>query len=419
MLNKIIRIIAILLTAVAACVVLPMVFNMFFSPHSEHHEVTYSELLNDFIKSDYEYHHENGKLSATSVYVDSKGNKYTSAQADSLCPLDNASQLAYEDNFPDSICGKAVKSKEAADAKFQMNVSGRRPGLFYGISELKDRKSAVSSKYETTDLFRINKRGIEFIDAASNSVNVQKSEAFNSVLKNLGFEAPAAIWWSPSDRTEFEKTGYMVIDNKGELFNIAMENREPAIRRVALPDGKKISTVNFSNRPEFLAIVVAEDGTSYVMDHNMHYSKLPIPSVKGTSATLQANLMFLTFIVYGDEETSYNVMDWDYNPVKSTSVKVKKEVSLREEIASYVFPVMIYQNATRGIRIVWSNPLHFIWLNLVLAALTYFIRRKKGYPMRDIFSIIDIIIVLLFGIFGMAGVFAIPQRKQRQGAVIK
>lgn len=413
MLNKIIRIIAILLTAVAACVVLPMIFNMFFSPHSEHHDVTYSELLNDFIRSDYEYRHENGKLSMTSVYIDSKGNRYTSAQADSLCPLDNASQLAYEDNFPDSICGKAVTAKDAGDAKFQMNVSGRRPGLFYGISELKDRKSAVSSKYETTDLFRINKHGIEFIDAASNSVNVQKSAAFNSALKNLGFEAPAAIWWSPSDRTEFEKTGYFVIDNKGELFNLAMENHEPAVSRVALPDGKKISTVNFSNRPEFLAIVVAEDGTSYVLDHDRRYSRLPVPSLKGTSATLQANLMFLTFIVYGDEETSYNVMDWDYRPVKSTSVKVKKEISLREEIASYVFPVMIYQNATRGIRIIWSNPLHFIWFNLVLVALTYFIRRRNGYPVKDIFSIIDLVIVLLFGIFGMAGVFAIPQRKQR------
>lgn len=413
MLNKIIRIIAILLTAVAACVVLPMIFNMFFSPHSEHRDVTYSELLNDFIRSDYEYHNEHGRLSVTSVYVDSKGNRYTSSQADSLCPLDNASQLAYEDNFPDSICGKAVTAKAAGDAKFRMNVSGRRPRLFYGLSELKDRKSAVSSKYETSDLFRINKHGIEFIDAASNSVNVQKSSAFNLALKNLGFEAPAAIWWSPSDRTEFEKTGYMVIDNKGELFNLAMENREPAVSRVALPDGKKISTVNFSNRPEFLAIVVAEDGSSYVLDHDRRYSRLPVPSLKGTSATLQANLMFLTFIVYGNEETSYNVMDWDYRPVKNTSVKVKKEVSLRDEIASYVFPVMIYQNASRGIRIVWSNPIHFIWLNLVLVALTYFIRRRNGYPVKEIFPIIDLVIVLLFGIFGMAGVFAIPQRKQR------
>ncbi len=413
MLNRIIRIIAILLTAVAACVCLPMVFNMFFSPRSEHHDVTYSEMLDDFIRSEYEYHNENGKLSVTSVYIDSKGRKYTAAQADSLCPLDNASQLAYEDKFPDSICGKAVTAQDAGDAKFRMNVSGRRPSLFYGLSELKDRRSAVSTKFETTDLFRINRRGIEFIDAAGNSVDVEKSEMFDSALKDLGFEPPAAMWWSPADRTEFEKNGYMVADNKGDLFNLAMENRKPSVCRVTLPEGRKVSTVNFSNRQEFLAIVVAEDGASYVLDHDMRCSKLPLPSLKGASATLQANLMFLTFIVYGDDETSYYVMDREYKPVKNASVKVRKAVSPKDEITSYIFPVSVYQSASRGIRIVWGNPLHFIWLNIVLAVLTYFIRRRKGYPVKDIFSVTDIVIVLLFGIFGMAGVFAIPQRKNK------
>lgn len=414
MLNRIIRIIAILLTAVAACVCLPMIFNMFFSPHSEHHDVAYSELLNDFIRSEYEYHNSDGKLSVTSIYKDSKGNSYTSAQADSLCPLDNASQLAYDDEFPDSICGEAVNAKEASDATFRMNISGTRPALFYGLSELKDRKSAVSAKYETSDLFRINERGIEFIDAASNSVDVKKSGMFDYALKKLGFEAPAAMWWSPADRTQSEKIGYLVIDNKGDLYNLAMEERKPAVSRVALPDGKKISTVNFSNRDEFLAIVVAEDGTSYVMDNDMRFSKLPLPSLKDSAASLQANLMFMTFAVYGDDETSYYVVDREYKPVKNLSVKQEHEVSLRDEISSYIFPVMIYQSASRGIQIVFGNPLHFIWLNIVLTALTYFIRRKEGYPVRDIFSVADLVIVLLFGIFGMAGVFAIPQRKNKK-----
>ena len=412
MVNKIIRVIAILLTSVAACVVLPMIFNMFFSPHSEHHEVTYSELLGDFITSEYEYHTEGGKLSVTTVFRDSRGNIYTPAQADSLCPLDNVSQLAYDEKFPDSICGKAVEAKIAHDAKFRMNITGNRPGLFYGLSELKDRKSAVSTKYETGDLFRINKHGIEFIDAAKNSVDTSKSIMFNTALTKLGFEAPAAIWWSPADRTDFEKTGYLVIDNKGDLFNLAMEDRKQDVKKVASPEGKKISAVNFSNRPDFLAVVVAEDGSSYVLDRDMHYAPLPIPSLKGTSATLQANLMFHTFIIYGDDETSYHVLDRNYKPVKDLSVRVEKEISLRDEFGSYLFPLRIYQSAARGTRIIFGNPLHFIWLNIALAALTYYIKRRKGYPANDIFSLIDIVMVLIFGIFGMAGVFAIPQRKK-------
>ncbi len=412
MLNRIIRIIAILLTAVAACVALPRLFNMFFSPHSEHHEVEYSELLNDFIRSEYEYHNDNGKLSVTSVYFDSMGRKYSSAQADSLCPLDNASQLAYEDKFPDTICGKPVVAKEAGDAKFRMNISSGRPSLFYGLSELKDRKSSVSARYENDDLFRINRRGIEFIAAATNSVNAAKSEEFNSELAQLGFEAPAAIWWAPADRTEFEKHGYIVIDAKGDAFNLAMENRKPSAKRVNLPGNKKIATVSFSNRADFPGIATDEEGNLYIINQDMRCESLPLPSIRGKSATLMANLMFLTFIVYDKDRTSYHVLSRDYTPVKSISVENKREVSVRDKIASYIFSVAIYQDSTRGIQIIFGNPLHFIWLNIILAAATYFIRRREGYPLNDILSIIETIVVLLFGIFGMAGVFAIPRRKK-------
>lgn len=411
MIYKIIRIIAILLTAVAACVVLPMIFNMFFSPHGEHHDVTYSELLDDFIRSEYEYHNNNGRLSATSVFIDSKGNRYTSAQADSLCPLDNASQLAYDDNFPDTICGKAVSAKEAGDAKFQMSISGSRPTLFYGLSELKDRKSSVSAKYETTDLFRINKRGIEFIEASTNSVNEEKSKKFNAKLNESGFKAPAKVWWAPADRTEFEKNGYMIVDDNEEVFNLAMDDGEPSVRRVSLPDGKKILTVNFSNQPDFMAVVVADDGTSYIMNNDLTFVKLPNESLKGKASTLKANLMFITCIVYGSDKTSYYVMDRDFKLLKSTSIVNPKEDSAKDAISSYLFPVTIRQSAAKGIRMECGNPLHFLWLNIILAITTALIRRKEGYQIKNLFSAIDIIIVVIFGIFGMAGVFAIPQRK--------
>lgn len=411
MIYKIIRVIAVLLTAVATCLVIPMIFNMFFSSHGEHHDVVYSELLDDFIRSEYEYQNNNGRLTATSVYIDSKGNRYSSVEADSLCPLDNASQLAYDDKFPDTICGKHVTAKEAGDAKFQMNISGSRPSLFYGLSELKDRKSSVSAKYETSDLFRINKDGIEFIEAASNEVNKEKSTRFNAELGKFGFEAPAQVWWSPADRTEFERTGYMVVDNKGDLYNLAMEDGEPSVKRVELPDGKKVLSVNFSNQSDFLAIAIAEDGSSYVMDNGMKFKRLPIKSLKGKAASLKANLMFLTVIVYDDDKTSYYVMDRNYKLLKSTSSKIEKEKSIKEDVASYLFPMSIYQSASKGIRIVWNNPLHFIWLNIVLTILFIFIRRKKGHSVKDTYSVIDAIIILLFGIFGIAGVFAIPRRE--------
>ena len=74
----------------------------------------------------------------------------------------------------------------------------------------------------------------------------------------------------------------------------------------------------------------------------------------------------------------------------------------------------MFQNANYGIQFHFANPFHFIWLNIALAFATFFIKKRNEYPINDSFAIIDIIIVLILGIFGMAGVFAIPQRKSKQ-----
>ena len=150
MLNKSIRIIAILLTALATCIIVPRFFRMLFSTHSNYKDVVYSEVLNDFIISEYEYKNINGKISGITIYKDSKGNRYTREQADSLCPLNNASQLTYDGKFPDSICGKNISAKDADDAIFHMNIAGRYNELFYGLSELKDQKSYLTNMNRKT-----------------------------------------------------------------------------------------------------------------------------------------------------------------------------------------------------------------------------------------------------------------------------
>lgn len=59
-----------------------------------------------------------------------------------------------------------------------------------------------------------------------------------------------------------------------------MNDGRPDILRLNRPDEKKIRNINFSNRPEFLAIIITEDGNSYVMDRNFNYQALPLPSLR-------------------------------------------------------------------------------------------------------------------------------------------
>lgn len=410
---KIIRIIAILFTAAATCLVVPRFFGMLFHPHYDYTNIVYSEILDDFITSKYEYQHVNGRITSHTIYRDSKGNTYSREQADSLCPLNNASQLMYEGKFPDSICGRPVSAKEVSDATYQMYISTGYDRLFYGLSELKDQKNYLSKKYEPQDLFRINKNGIEFIVSAQNKVDREKSRLFNEALSRAGFTPPATRWWAPANTTDFEKYGYLVLDQHENLFQLSMNDNRPAIARLNRPDGKKVRGVNFSNRDGFLAIIATDDGHAYIMDRELNYKPLPLPSLKNKQVQLQGNLMFLTFTVSGQDTTSYYVLDKNYTPINHLSIPKQKNIQLQETAGSYLFPVRIFQHPVQGIRVKFSDPLHFIWLNILWAAVTFCLKKKRGYPVHDISGITDLIWVLVFGIFGMAGVLAIPPQKHK------
>ena len=114
MTHKILHIIAALFTAAAAALVLPYFCKS--SPTFFSHlytDVVYSEILQDFIFSRYEYVDRDGQTTAYTVYRDSRGNRIDRSAVDSLCPLNNATQLAFENRFPDTICGVAVTARQA------------------------------------------------------------------------------------------------------------------------------------------------------------------------------------------------------------------------------------------------------------------------------------------------------------------
>lgn len=53
----------------------------------------------------------------------------------------------------------------------------------------------------------------------------------------------------------------------------------------------------------------------------------------------------------------------------------------------------------------------FIWLNLVLAGVLLYIKRRKGLNVKNPFHIIDLFMVVAFGVFGFISVLIYPIRK--------
>ena len=290
MTHKILHIIAALFTAVAAALVLPHFCKGGRSSFSHlYTDAIYSEILQDFIFSRYESVYEEGRMVSYTVYRDSQGNRIDRSAVDSLSPLNNATQLAFENRFPDTICGVAVTARQAEEAVFRHRIS--MPALDYGLYDLVDSHSYLSQKFNTQDLLRFTATGLEFLLPESNSIDTAKTRIFDRALAESGFEAPMTRIWSPSNRTDIEQLGFFLNDRNGRLFRLSMTEGAPVVEPLARPDDKEVLLMSFGDEEDFLAIVVTTDGSSYLMPRDsVSYQRLPLPSFTGKSVSLSGNL---------------------------------------------------------------------------------------------------------------------------------
>lgn len=408
MTHKILHIIAALFTALAAALVLPYFCKSSGSSFAHlYTDAVYSEILQDFIFSRYEYVNEEGQIKAYTVYRDSRGNRIDRSAVDSLCPLNNATQLAFENRFPDTICGVAVTARQAEEAVFRHRIS--MPALDYGLYDLVDSHSYLSQKFNTQDLLRFTATGLEFLLPENNSIDTAKTRLFDRALAQSGFEAPMSRIWSPSNRTDIEQQGFFLNDRNGHLFRLSMTEGAPVVEPLARPDDKEVLLMSFGDEADFLAIVVATDGSSYLMprDH-ASYRRLPLPSFKGKSVSLSGNLFYYFFTLDSADSTEYVVIDKALRPVNHhAAAHPTAENSFKA--ADYLLPVRITESASSGIGLRWGNPAHFLLVNVVLAIVTFILRRRQGYKLPVL--VIDTLLVLLLGLCGMAGAFAIPYRR--------
>lgn len=408
MTHKILHIIAALFTAAAAALVLPYFCKS--SPTFFSHlytDVVYSEILQDFIFSRYEYVDRDGQTTAYTVYRDSRGNRIDRSAVDSLCPLNNATQLAFENRFPDTICGVAVTARQAEEAVFRHRIS--MPSLDYGLYDLVDSHSYLSQQFNTQDLLRFTATGLEFLLPESNSIDTAKTRIFDRALAESGFEAPMTRIWSPSNRTDIEQQGFFLNDRNGRLFRLSMTEGAPVAEPIARPDDKEVLLMSFGDEEDFLAIVVTTDGSSYLMPRDsVSYQRLPLPSFTGKSVSLSGNLFYYFFTLDSADSTEYVVVDKSLRPVNRHTL-AHPAPDRAFKAADYLLPVRITQSASSGIDLRWGDPARFLLVNVVLAIITFVLRRRQGYKLPA--QLIDTLLVLLLGLCGMAGAFAIPYRR--------
>lgn len=410
MYRNIIRVVAVLFAAFAATMALPGFYRMVpASWHGDYKKIVYSEVLGDFIISKSIYSDDPSDRSGIRYEIrDSKGNAYTPEQVDTLAVLENASQLIYEGRLPETVCGVAV-TPERVSAHDYTVYFGDGGGRDYGLFDLKDKLSYVSTDYRTQDLFRFGCGGIEFLDAPSNRVDTAKTAAFCRALAGAGFVSPVSGAWAPADRTDAETLGYFMTDSRGGLFRMGMCGGEPEVERIALPEGCAVRNLNFADRPEFLAMMLTEKGEVYRMGRDYTFRRLPLPDTRGMRVEMHSMLLFNKFIyAYHDHTTCY-VTDVDYRMIDSCTVSNRTyEQTAKYKVQQIVFPFTVRLTPWRGLRFMGSEGLLWLLVSVCLTGIMVAIKRRRREPLDNPFVLVDLVIVALFGIYGFLGVLVMP-----------
>lgn len=416
MLAKIIRIIILFITIGVEAMVLPRLYRTTFSSgnSSGYKKVAYSEVLKDFIITEYVYHPVSSGISGEMVYHDRHGKTYTESEVSNLLVLDNVSQLAYEGRFPDTLCGIPVTPEQVSAASFNMYYSSSA-GLYYGLCELRDQKTYTTRKLEPTDLFRFTEQGIEFIDCETNRVDPVKSRLFNDHLQQAGFLPPAVRMWTPSGKTESESIGYYILDKKLDFYNLSMDNGVPVIRPLTKPEGKNIRNITFSQTEDFVALLITEDGTTYLQQPDFSYRKPDIPNALGKSILLSGNLFYRIFTYPAENAQTTYVFDRQYRSVDSMTLTYPPQPeSISHIVSDILFPVVTGQSAWYGFYADWSPCHRFLGFNLLLVLFAVYYKRRNGYRLGNFFTLADLLFTAIFGIYGLLALIAFPLKKSRE-----
>lgn len=406
-----IRLIAVLFAAFAAAMVLPpLVGRIIPSPGGYSYvKVVYAERLGDFLVSQPDYGKDAGRPGGVEWTIrDTHGNEYTADAVDTLAVLENASQLIFEGRLPATLCGVGLTPEEVSAADFTMYF-GDRGDRSYGLMDLPDQLSYRSQDYRTDDLFRFAEEGIEFIDAAENRVDREKSLRFREALDAAGFVRPCAWAWKPTDAADAEALGYFLLDARGCLYRMGMCGGEPDVEPIALPGECRLRNLSFCGRPELLALALADDGTLYRMDRDLTFRRLELPPARNLRVAMHSTLLFRKFVYERSDRTDYYVTDLDFRMLDSCTVAHPPRRDLtRERIINVLFPLTVRLTPWQGLRFAGSEGWGWALLNLVWCGVLALLLRRRGESLRNPFVVADLVVTLLLGLYGLIGVLAIP-----------
>lgn len=403
---KIIRIFLVLLGVMVLALTLPDLYRKSFEKRSNKKLIYYSEINKDFIIC--EDFTDTLTHETRMIYYNPEGQQYTEREYNRLLPFLFTRKLALLGELPDSING--VKFDQQLVKTTKRGILMPVSAFTFQLNPLFESQSGKVRPQLPDDLFRINHRGIEFIDAATNLIRKDKSKLFNDALLSTGFQAPAkAIYGIPST-LKSRDDGYFIVDNRGKLFHLKMVKGQPYCR--AIETDLDIHSMKCQVPGDIYAYIYDQQKQLYVLKTDYTLQKLPIRPSNGRFM-LSGNCFYKSFKNTDQDSVRMYVLDSNYAPVDYYAMETDNYAKSRvAQLSQYLYPfsLMITPGYTHLIPLV--HPFgKFILVNLLLTAVLAGIKCYHHRKILNLFNIIDLGIVAFTGIFGFIAVLLFPNRK--------
>ena len=377
---------------------LPWLYSLVFPAGVSDPFIAYSPVTDSFIVSE----PGGGDIYA----VDAEGRRvapgYTKEERDSLLPHIYYTQLVAQDRLPDTINGHAVSVPVFKHSQWVFSSSPRDinkvPAEVYMMMESMPARIDLE---DPDEVFRLNGQ-VEFIDIRTNTVNPARSRRFTDIFSQRGFKYPVkSLHANVTTRKPYDE-GYLMVDNKGDIYHVKMQAGRPYMVRVNKPDSVTAEHVfileNADTRP--LGLVTDNAHNLYVLEHE-GYRLIPLPVGKVDPETDRISVvknLFNWVVKIGSADSSrWVALDSDTYSHLATYTMTYPEVAAGV-VEGYLFP---FELSFTSVTDCFAYPRieffswHFIYLNIVLALIIFVLCRR--HPRREL--TVMTVTTLVFGIF--------------------
>lgn len=369
-------------------------------------------------------HYRGGKW----TYSDDQGNPLTEDEMQAALPFSHAQELARQGRLPDTVAGQPLDPRAIARHATRLRLMPRqldKPD--FALYTLLESVPGVKGLATPPDMFRMGAR-IEFIDAATNRIDEEKSRRFSQALAAARFAHPARLVGDSPGTLKSYDNGALLVDAQWRLFHLWQVNGEPQVARTetVLPPSTLAVRVLQQPSREYHGLAILPDRVLFLdwQDHAPH--PLPLAGYRADAESLstEETPLHWEFSHTGHDtgRRDFVLADRQLQPLlrhawREDAADAGKR-AVRADVMGFLFPFRlefrVEENSQRSLYFrTFGAPWWVTLAGIVTALGTYLLwcRKRRG----DLPHGLDVLFVLCTGWFGAVALAVLGPLPRRAG----